>query len=318
MRSSRASVLSLLLIALSVLSPVLIALAAESARAEALGWSWQRSRLFPGLGEASALAFDPDTDRLAVGDEGGVWLFAEASGPTRVLRRGPVRDLAFGPGTGLYAATDRGLFHIDAVGDVSRQSLGAGAGAVRRVLVTPEFVLVATDRGAFLSRAGRSWSRLDAGLPAGAVDAFAVRPLPDGADLWLIVEGAVQRATLRSGADRLALDDVTRVSIPGGGGRRDAVDLSTAIPGAEVAVLTRRGFLLYQEGSWESFRPTFPPGATPVRFGYTTGRLWIATDRGLLEAASPSGPWHRAAPPVGNTPVAVLVGGEPLAYAAGA
>jgi hypothetical protein len=96
------------------------------------------------------------------------------------------------------------------------------------------------------------------------------------------------------------------------------VDLSTTIPGAELAVLTRRGILLYREGSWESFRPTFPPGATPVRFGYTTGRLWMATDRGLLEAASPAGPWHRAGPPVGNTPIAALAGGEALVFAAGA
>jgi len=318
MRSPRASFLSLLLIALSALSLLLIALAVESARAEAPLWSWQRSRLFPGLSEASALAFDPKTDRLAVGDEGGVWFARGASGATKVLRRGPVRDLAFSPGAGLYAATDRGLFHIEAIGDVTRQSLGTGTGAVRRILVNPEFILVGTDSGAFFSRAGRRWTRLDAGLPGGAVDAFAVRPLSDGALLWLIVEGRVQRARLRSGAGRPVLEDVARVSIPGGRGRRDALDLSTSIPGAEVAVLTRRGVLLYSEGSWESLRPTFPPGATPVRFGYTAGRPWIATDRGLLEAASPSGPWHRAAPPVGNTAIAVLAGGEPLVYAAGA
>jgi len=318
MRSPRASFLSLLLIALSALSLLLIALAVESASAEAPLWSWQRSQLFPGLSETSALAFDPKTDRLAVGDEGGVWLAGGASGATKVLRRGPVRDLAFSLGAGLYAATDRGLFHIEATGDVTKQSLGTGTGAVRRILVNPEFILAATDSGAFLSREGRRWARLDAGLPGGAVDAFAVRPQPDGVLLWLIVEGRVQRARLRSGPGRLALEDVVRVSLPGGRGRRDAVDLSTSIPGTEVAVLTRRGILLYSEGSWKSSHPTFPPGATPVRLGYTAGRVWIATDRGLLEAASPSGPWHRAAPPVGNTAIAVLAGGEPLVYAAGA
>jgi hypothetical protein len=133
-----------------------------------------------------------------------------------------------------------------------------------------------------------------------------------------MVEGRVHRARLRSGPGPLTLEDVARVSIPVGRGGRDAVDLSTSIPGAEVAVLTRRGILLDREGSWESFRPTFPPGATPVRFGYTAGRLWVATDRGLLEAASPSGPWHRAAAPVGSTAIAVLAGGEPLVFAAGA
>jgi hypothetical protein len=318
MRSSRVSVLSLLLILLSVLSLLLMALAVESARAEAPFWSWQRSRLFPGLSEASALAFDPKTDRLAVGDEAGVWFAREASAPTRVLRRGPVRDLAFSSDVGLYAATDRGLFFIDAQGDASRQSLGTGAGAVRRILVDPEFILVATDGGAFFSREGRRWAPLNAGLPRGAVDAFAVRRTPDGADLWLIVEGAVYRAALHTEAGRFVLEQVARVTVPGARGRRDAVDLSISIPGAGVAVLTRRGLLLYGEGSWERFRPNFPPGATPLRFGYTESRLWIATDRGLLEAASPSGPWHRSAPPVGNTPIVVLAGGGPLVYAAGA
>jgi hypothetical protein len=318
MRSSSASALSLLLLVLSVLSLLLLALVVESAKAEAPLWSWQRARLVPGLGEASALAFDPKTDRLAVGDEGGVWRAGGPSGATRVLRRGPVRDLAFSSDAGLYAATDRGLFHIAATGDVTRQSLGAGAGAVRRILVGPAFVLAATEGGAFFSKEGRVWLPLDAGLPRGAVDALAIRPRPEGADLWLIVEGAVHRATLRTGGGGFALEEVMRVSVAGARGRRDAVDLSTSIPGAEVAVLTRRGLLLHASDSWESFRPGFPPGATPLRFGFTGNRLWIATDRGLLEAASPAGPWQRSAPPVGSTPIAVLDGGEPLVYAAGA
>jgi hypothetical protein len=311
MRSSSAPVLSLFLIVLPVL-PI------ASARAEAPHWSWQRTRLFPGLGAASALAFDPETDRLAVGDEGGVWLAGGASAVTRVLRRGPVRDLAFSTQAGLYAATDRGLFHVDGLGEVSRPSLGPGAGAVRRILVNPRFVLVAAEGGAFFSRGGRRWLPLDAGLPRGAVDALAVRPLPEGTDLWLIIEGAVYRATLRIGVGRPVLEEVTRVSVAGARGRRDAVDLSTSIPGAGVAVLTRRGLLLGRDGPWVSLRPGFPPGSTPLRFGYTGRRLWIATDRGLLEAATPSGPWHRSASPVGSTPIAALEGSESLVYAAGA
>jgi hypothetical protein len=96
------------------------------------------------------------------------------------------------------------------------------------------------------------------------------------------------------------------------------VDLSASIPGAEIAVLTRRGFQLYREAAWKRFRPAFPPGASPLRFGFTAGRLWIATDRGLLEAASASGPWQRSSPPVGNTAIAVLAGTPPLVFAAGA
>jgi hypothetical protein len=308
MRSPRASALLLLLIALSL----------GSARAATPLWSWQRSELFPGLGEPSALAFDPGTGRLAVGDERGVWLSGAGSGAARVLRRGPVRDLAFSSEAGLYAATDRGLYHLDAAGQVSQRPLGAGVREVRRLLVTPKFILAATEGGAFLSREGWSWARLDAGLSAGAVEALAARPRPDGADLWLIVEGAVHRATLRTAAGGLAIEGAVRLPIAGGGGRRNALDLSTSIPEVEVAVLTGWGLLLYREGSWESLRPAFPPGAKPFRLGHAAGRLWIATDRGLLEAASPSGPWHRVAPPVGNTEIVAVAGGEALLYAAGA
>ena len=76
MQSSRAS----------VLLPLLIALCVESASAEATRLSWRRSTLFPGLGEASALAFDPGTGRLAVGDEQGVWLSGGAPASARVLQ----------------------------------------------------------------------------------------------------------------------------------------------------------------------------------------------------------------------------------------
>jgi hypothetical protein len=307
MPNSRASVLSLLLLALSL----------ESASASAPLLRWQRSALFPGLDEASAVAFDPATGRLAVGDAQGVWLSAGEPATARVLRRGPVHDLAFSPDAGLYAATDRGLYHLDATGEVRERSLGAGARVVRRVLVTPELVLAATEGGAFFSRDGWSWARLDAGLSAGAVEALAVRRLPGAAHLWLIVDGSVQRATLKGEAGRLAVEEVVRVPLAAGRGR-DALDLSTSIPGAEVAVLGRWGLSLYKDGSWERFRPAFPPGAEPRRLGRAAGRLWIATDRGLLEAASPSGPWHRVAPPVGNTPIAAMAGGEALVYAVGA
>ncbi len=318
MQRSRPSALPVPAIALAVLWLLLLGFLLESASAEAPRLRWQRSALFPGLGEATALAFDPGTGRLAVGDEQGVWVTSGVPAAARALRRGPVRDLAFGSDGGLYAATDRGLFHLGAAGEVSERSLGAGAGAVRRILVRSDLVLAATDGGAFVSRDGWSWSRLDAGLPAGAVDALALRPSSAGADLWLIVEGAVQRATLTTGTGRIVVGEVERVSIAGGGGRRDALDLSTSLPGAEVAVLFRSGLSLYRDGSWRSLRSTFPPGAEPLRLGHLADRLWIATDRGLLEAASPSGPWNRVAPPVGSTPIAVLAGGGSLVYAAGA
>ena len=82
MQGSRVFPLTLILVALCFES-------FESASAGAPRLTWQRSALFAGLGEASALAFDPDTGRLAVGDEQGVWLSGGAAAAARVLRRGP-------------------------------------------------------------------------------------------------------------------------------------------------------------------------------------------------------------------------------------
>jgi hypothetical protein len=52
---------------------------------------------------------------------------------------------------------------------------------------------------------------------------------------------------------------------------------------------------------WRIERPILPPGALIRRLGWALGRVWIASDHGLLEADSLSGPFQRSASPVGTT-----------------
>ena len=49
----------------------------------------------------------------------------------------------------------------------------------------------------------------------------------------------------------------------------------------------------------------------PVRLAAARGRVWIATDAGLVGASGPEGPWQRARAPVGHRPVSALAGAGP-------
>jgi hypothetical protein len=72
------------------------------------------------------------------------------------------------------------------------------------------------------------------------------------------------------------------------------------------------------EGSdWEVFRLTLPAGAEARRLVRAVGMLWIATDRGVVGAASVRGPWVRAAGPAATGEVRALAGSGDGLYAAG-
>src|SRR5262249_25107380 len=67
--------------------------------------AWRREAELPRAEGATALAIDPLSGRVAVGDATGVLVVQAGGRLERVLRRGPVHDLAFLPGGGLLAAT---------------------------------------------------------------------------------------------------------------------------------------------------------------------------------------------------------------------
>jgi hypothetical protein len=57
-------------------------------------------------------------------------------------------------------------------------------------------------------------------------------------------------------------------------------------------------------------RPALPPGASAVRLGFAFDRYWLATDAGLVGAATLEGPWQRAAAPAGRLPVRALAAAD--------
>jgi hypothetical protein len=285
---------------------------------------WQRSAAFAGLGEASAVAVDAAGSRVAAGDEDGAWLLEGEGHARRVAAPGPVRDLAFGPDGTLWIAGDEGLFALDPEGRLHERTPAPGEAErqVRRVVAVEGLVLCGTAGGAFASTDGQAWTRLDAEVPDGDVTALALRDRTAGAtpqppapalDLWLIVDGEVLRAELHTAA-RLEADAVSRPPLPPSA--FPAVDLIATGAAFEVALLAEGSLALLREEGWETRRPELPAGAVARRLAYLAGRLWIATDAGLLEERN--GRFVRAFGPAGSDAVSTLAGAGGRVLAAGA
>jgi hypothetical protein len=272
--------------------------------------AWRSRSGLPGIRDAEALALEPASGRIALGDARGVWLLEGEAAPRRVLGRGPVRDLLFRPGGALLAATDRGLYRIEPEGRVRYLRLGRGRGSrARRLAASGPAVVVGTEDGLYASQGGESFERLDAVLPGGPVDAVALRPADDGLELWTSSQGALYRARLRPGpGPSAAVDGVEAPAIADGPGSREAVDLAVDRDGAEVIVLSPQHVALLRGGRWRSEALGLPAGARARRLGAGAGRVWIATDGGVVAAEGWGGPWRRAAPPAGSAATSALAG----------
>jgi len=270
---------------------------------------WRSLSALPGMRDGEALAFDPASGRIALGDARGVWLLQDAGSPRRVLGRGPVRDLRFRANGELLAATDRGLFAVAPDGRVRFLRLGSGkAGRARRVAASAELVAAGTEEGIFFSRDGHAFARLDAGLPGGPIDALALRPTDAGLELWAASGGSLQQAQVRALPDGTLEVRSASPAIGDGPGARSAVDVAVDVAGAEVAVLSPEHVALLRGGSWRSAPLQLPAGSRARRLGHGAGRLWIATDGGVVAAARWEGPWRRAAGPAGGAPALALAG----------
>jgi hypothetical protein len=119
-----------------------------------------------------------------------------------------------------------------------------------------------------------------------------------------VIEGELWIAAL--GPDRTGRA-AARVPLPTAQRSDAAVDLRFDLPFAEALLLFPSSLALRDGGSWQSLRPSLPPGSRASRLAFARGRLWLASDAGLLWAEDPRGPWRRAAPPFGSTPIAALV-----------
>lgn len=267
------------------------------------------------LGDAvAALALYPRDGSLAIGDARGVGVLRGGGAPRRILRRGPVRDLAFLPAGELLVATGDGLYRLDAEGHGAPLSPGPGAAArdVRRIAVAADAQLVATGAGAFLSLDGVRWSRPSSRLPIAPARTVALRGDDSGYDGYAVVGERLWRLRLARGERGLVVREVVRELLPPAGEAGGPVDLAFGVPGTDVVALLPADFAV-RDGPgapWRRVHPALPPGARAQRLVVAHGRLWLATDRGLLEAPALAGPWTRAAGPAGSSPVAALAAAD--------
>lgn len=272
----------------------------------------------------TAIALDR-AGRLAVGDVRGV-VFGFPGSPMRhVALRGEVRDLAFyGDDTehapALLAATELGLYRILPDGRVESVAPGPGsdAKAVARIAVASGVVVVATAAGAFASPDGTRWQRLSEELPSGSATAIALAEREGFVECWVAIRGELWRSEIRAEAGRVASTTPVRVAIPFASGQRPPVDIALDVGDAAVVVVFESD-LVVRDGAdegWDQLRPTLPPGASALRLAAALDRYWLATDRGLLVAASLRGPWHRALNNSGSDAISDLETAEGALYAA--
>jgi hypothetical protein len=264
---------------------------------------------------AEALAVDARSGRIAIGGERGVALGPVAGPFARVLARGPVHDLVFEADGALLAASEVGLYRITAPDRAALEQVAPGEAArqVRALAVSGDEVVAATAAGVFerVSLEPSLWRRVP-GLPFGEARRAAITRRRDGRpEVWAAIDGALWSACEELGGRRIALPGAAA-------GEEGPVDLATTASGDLLVVLRRSLAVLGAEGAWRVERLVLPPGALPLRIASEPGRLWLATDAGLLFAPGPAGPWQRAGSPAGSTAVAALAGaGDQLIVATG-
>lgn len=274
--------------------------------------AWRRDESFPDLSAPAAVAYHAPSATLAAGDERGVVLRRGDAAPRRVRTRGSVRDLLFDAQGTLWAATDDGLWRIDAEGRLEDRSPQAGEEARRvlRVSALGESLAVATGGGVYWTVGGDRWERVDGEAESGVPTAVALAREGRMLVLWIGGEQGLVRVEL-AGEER-----VERIALPSVG--EVILDVAPGLAGARAVALGERALFVQAsaEAPWTTKRPAWPPGVVPARLVQGAGRLWLATDRGLLEARQLAGPWRRSAPPAGRAGIRALASEDGRLYAA--
>jgi hypothetical protein len=294
------------------------ALVGRGAAADAPVLEWRRIEAPGGRAEAVAVAAETAGDALAVADPRGVWV-RRGGRWRRSDVRGAVRDLAFDAAGALWIASERGLLRLDASHRLEDRSPGAGARDrdLARVVTAAGQVATAGVGGVFVGPEAGPLAPVRDRIPAGAVTAIALRFRGDGAaelELWLSAEGELWRVDLAAGAAGPA----ERVALGGPGAGSPLVDLARdAATGRLIALGTDWAALESGPGEAWVARPLgAPPGTEARRLASAAERLWLASDRGLLEAAGLGGPWRRVGSQVGGAAsVALAVRGEAVVVA---
>ncbi len=273
-------------------------LAASSAAGDAASpLVWRSESGFSRAADASAAAIATASGSVALGDARGVWLLQPGASARRVLRSGPVRDLAF-DAEGLWAATDRGLYRV-AQGRVESRGPAPGkAREVRRVLATPIGVFAATADGIFYARDGRSFAPLDGHATDGDTGALVWRPEAEAplGTLFAVIGGRLLELPLAASGVSLRAASAAEVALPESGG--GVLDLALA-PHGEVVALRRRSLARRTASGWEPVAAPLPPGAEPLRIAFGAGAVWLASETGLLRAPALGDAFERV-PEVGG------------------
>jgi len=251
---------------------------------------------------ASAVAVAPD-GRWAVGDARGVALRGRDGRWLRFGLHGSVRDLAFAADGALWIAAEEGLLRFDGQRAEARDPApGEAGGAAQRLAIRGPLIAVATDGGVYWSRDGRRFERVDGPFGDGPASGLAWEAKGSATTLWIAAERGLLRASIPSDGP------ASRV-------RAEPIELPAAVrPALDVQVDERGVAVLGPDGlaeretseEWRLHRLALPPGAVPARVLVAADAIWIATDRGLVAASGPAGPWRRASSPAGATPVSDL------------
>jgi len=292
-----------------------LAAAPTSVAGPAEGWAFQRVEA-GALGEAvAALAPGPAPGSLAIGDARGVGVVADDGERRRLLHRGPVRDLAFlPPGLAvageLLVATADGLWRVRPTGGGSPISPAPGSAArdVSRVAVAGGVVAVATAGGVFVSGDGVHWRHPSPRLPRAEARSVALRADPRGTECFAVLGTHLWRLLLEEGVDGPVARSVGREQLPVGRESGGPVDVVLGLSGSDAVVVLADAFAVRDRpgAAWRPVLPALPPGARAQRLLPAHGRLWLATDRGLLIADALEGPWERAPGPAGRSDVRAL------------
>jgi hypothetical protein len=283
-------------------------------------WQWLGSVGGRG-GEPRAFAQGPTGD-LAVGDDSGVswWRGGMRERATLSL----VRDLAFDREGVLWIASADGLYAWRSQDRPMPRRLRGGdaSNRIQALSVAGSALVVATGAGAFWSSDGRIFQPLPVATDV-AVSHVAVRPgsLDRGVSasraagaretqVWLYGQGRLFRVRGLEASSGLRVIDIRAMPLPRPDRELSITDFVIDPSGARIHLvyddLIAWRPLDEQDAStsakaWRIERPILPPGALIRRLGWAVGRIWIASDHGLLEADSLAGPFRRSASPVGTT-----------------
>ena len=218
----------------------------------------------------------------------------------RALGSGPVHDLAFTAEGALLAATERGLYEIGLDARVrAARSAPARRGRARRVLPTPAGAVRRerrrhprrARRRALPAARRRSAGRRDQRARAGRREAARRAALGDRG-------GRPVRAALAARCGRRCTPRRSRASRSRAQGGAP-LDSRRGRPGASCVVLLRAARLRAPDFEWMRDRAARAAARRSSRCASRSapGRVWLATDGGLLEAPGLAGPWraHRGA-----------------------